>query len=204
MTTTPTVWLDRSAPNYTLNGPGGNDQTGGRGIGLSNGNFLVIWETNIFQDFDGTNRTEIWGEIFDPRGLSISGEIQLAGLPAGAGIDFEKAEIDADDSGGFHMVLVSDTTAAPGGESVLVAHFDDGGTRTSFTPRSTIYGDYGSLSIGDTEEIAITVAPNGDVIIAEKLELDRPFLPPDFSLLAFTTDGTLTVDIDDSTRVRTH
>ena len=76
MTTTPILWRADQQANTIDSGAGGDDQTGIRLVGLANGNFVALWESNTDDGVASSSGTDIVGQLYDPEGNAIGGEFR--------------------------------------------------------------------------------------------------------------------------------
>ena len=79
MTTTPTLWLNGHTVNTADSGPSGDDQYAPRIVALTNGNFVVLWTDNSDAGAGFPAGTDIIGQLYDPLGVKIGGEILANG-----------------------------------------------------------------------------------------------------------------------------
>ncbi|MEM7744936.1 MAG: calcium-binding protein [Pseudomonadota bacterium] len=122
MTTTPTSWLDSFQVNTISTG----SQFAQDIVGLSNGNFLVV-----FADTDDTIGTsagaDIVGVIYDAEGTIVTTAFQLNTF--GTADDEETPTIAATNDGGFVMAYLDRDNSAPG-QQILIERYNGAGTST--------------------------------------------------------------------------
>jgi Ca2+-binding RTX toxin-like protein len=155
MTTTPTLWRSSQQANTTDSGTGGDDQVGIKMVGLANGNFIALWQSNTDDGPGFTAGNDVIGQLYDAEGNPIGAEFIANG------------SFNADDEGRI------DAAALPNGNFALVFEDTDAnGTSIRFNIRSpsgsfissgTIAPDPGAGDIGDA---AITVNSDGSFLVA--------------------------------------
>ncbi|MEM7745949.1 MAG: calcium-binding protein, partial [Pseudomonadota bacterium] len=118
MTTTPTTWLDSFQVNTSSTGFQGNQDI----VGLSNGNFLVVFTDSSGTVGSGANN-DIVGVIYDAEGNIVETAFQVNTF--GTADNEELPAIAATNDGGFVMVY-EDRNAA--GQQILIQRYDDEGT----------------------------------------------------------------------------
>ena len=169
MTTTPTVWRADQQANTSDTVAGGSDQhddqTGIRLVGLTNGNFIALWDDNSDLGVGTANGTDVIGQIYDPLGNRIGGEFRV------------NQTFTGDDEGN------ATAAALPNGNFVVVYEdTNDDGTSIRFVVRTatgavvhsgTILADANDLARGQP---AVTVAADGSFRVA--FQEDNP---PGFS-----------------------
>ncbi|MEM7746312.1 MAG: hypothetical protein AAF409_21680, partial [Pseudomonadota bacterium] len=151
MTTTPTTWLD----SFQVNTSSTNFQGLPDITGLSNGNFLVV-----FQDDSGTvgtgNGRDIVGVIYDAEGNIVETAFQV-----NVGRNFDEEELPsvaATSDGGFVMAY-EDRDA--NGQSIYMERFDSSGTRTD---QVTVQNDPGTEFVSNPK-VAVNQA-NDSVFVS--------------------------------------
>lgn len=121
---TPTQWLN----NFQVNtGPAATGfQSAPQIIGLSNGNFLVVWS----ESSDGTIATatgrDIVGKIYDADGNVVRDSFQLNSNQIDEEYDFD---IVATNDGGFAMVYLDDDLDS---QNIIYERYDENGDSTVF------------------------------------------------------------------------
>lgn len=120
MTTTPTTWLN----NFQVNTRSTNFQGLQDVVGLSNGNFLVVYADDSGTVGTGTNR-DINGVIYNAEGEIVTTAFQVNTF--GAADSEEMPAIAATNDGGFVMVYEDRDTTAPT-QQILVQRYDVTGT----------------------------------------------------------------------------
>ena len=147
MTTTPTIWrapFTANASNTT--GSQFNPYT----IGLSNGNFLVVWT----DDTSGASAgNDVFGQIYGPEGTLVGAAFQVNSSFFADG-EF-LGSIAPQTDGGFVIAYIDDEGA--GADAIRIERKDAAGASTFI---GSITGVAGAIS--DPE---ITVAPNGSYMI---------------------------------------
>ena len=106
MTTTPTVWLDSFQVNTSATGFQGMQDI----VGLSNGNFLVVFADDSGAVGTGNGR-DIIGVIYDAEGSIVTTAFQVNTF--GNADTEETPAIAATNDGGFVMVYEDRDTTAP-------------------------------------------------------------------------------------------
>ncbi|MCW5733179.1 MAG: calcium-binding protein [Enhydrobacter sp.] len=147
MTTTPTTWR---AP-FTANASNtAGFQFNPYTIGLSNGNFLVVWT----DDTSGTNAgNDVFGQIYGPEGNTVGAAFEVN---SSFFVDGEfLGSIAPQTDGGFVIAYVDDEGA--GADAIRIERKDAAGVSTFV---GSITGGAGAVS--DPE---ITVAPNGSYMV---------------------------------------
>lgn len=126
-TTTPTQWLPPTIANFMAGSSAYDTEI----VGLSNGNFVVVWtETN--NTIAPAAGTDIVGVIFDAQGNPISDTLLLNSGVAANGSESQPA-IAATDDGGFVLAFTHEryiSGAAEYDNDILFARFDAAGVRT--------------------------------------------------------------------------
>ncbi|UUC48123.1 Ig-like domain-containing protein [Pseudomonas citronellolis] len=94
---------------------------------LANGNFIVTWDSNDHSGLDQSG-TSTWGRIFDATGAALGSEFLVSNSTTG---DQSEPMVVAREGGGFVVVYVSRSEAAPGSGSygVYAQFFDDAGRK---------------------------------------------------------------------------
>ncbi len=94
---------------------------------LANGNFIVTWDSNDHSGPDQSG-TSTWGRIFDATGAALGSEFLVSNSTTG---DQSEPMVVAREGGGFVVVYVSRSEAAPGSGSygVYAQFFDDAGRK---------------------------------------------------------------------------
>lgn len=124
-TTTPTVWLDEFSAALLTDGV----QDAPKIVGLSNGNFLVLWEDNNDEAAPNDGQ-DIVGVIYNPLGGAETESLFL-----NAGFGFSRDELNpvvaARNDGGF--VVIYDrppSSSAATNEQIIYGIYDAAGNRT--------------------------------------------------------------------------
>jgi len=147
MTTTPTTWRAPFTANASNTaGAQFNPYT----IGLSNGNFLVVWTDDTSGSSAGN---DIFGQIYGPEGNTVGAAFQVN---SSFFLDGEfLGSIAPETDGGFVIAYVDDEGA--GADAIRIERYDAAGSPSLI---GSITGGAGAVS--DPE---ITVAPNGSYMI---------------------------------------
>lgn len=121
---TPTQWLN----NFQVNtGPAATGfQSVPQIIGLSNGNFLVVWSESSDGTIATANGLDIVGKIYDADGNVVRDSFQLNSNQIDDEYDFD---IVATNDGGFAMVYLDDVADS---QNILYQRYDETGSSTVF------------------------------------------------------------------------
>jgi Ca2+-binding RTX toxin-like protein len=139
MATTPTVWQAQ-----VLSGPTVADQVMPEIVGLSNGNFVVVYADDG-NNVDGAPGRDIVVALYDPLGQLISRTAPTNFVSH----DEDMPTIVATANGGFAIAYVDDDFAGIGrgpGSAIIVERYDASGSRTMF---QTIVTDGGGITYDD-------------------------------------------------------
>ncbi len=155
MTTTPKIWRIFQQANTTDTGTTADDQTGIKMVGLANGNFVALWESNTDDGAGSASGTDIIGQLYDAEGNAIGTEFRA------------NQGFFADDEGDFTAV------ALPGGGFVIAYEdTDSNGTAIRYNildangvnvTTGTIAPDPGAQDLGAP---SITVNTDGSFLVA--------------------------------------
>ena len=121
---TPTQWLN----NFQVNtGPAATGfQSAPQIIGLSNGNFLVVWSESSDGTIATANGLDIVGKIYDADGNVVRDSFQLNSNQIDEEYDFD---IVATNDGGFAMVYLDDDLDS---QNIIYERYDETGNPTVF------------------------------------------------------------------------
>lgn len=155
MTTTPKIWRIFQQANTIDTGAPGDDQTGIKMVGLANGNFVALWESNTDDGAGSSSGTDIIGQLYDPEGNAIGAEFRA------------NNGFFADDEGDF-------TAAALPGGGFVIAYEDTDGNGTAIrynildangavVTTGTIASDPGAPDLGAP---SVTVNSDGSFLVA--------------------------------------
>ena len=146
------IWKD----TFRVNNATADDQEQSKIIGLSNGNFVVVWTDDNDTTSDAFG-TDIMGQLYDPFGAQIGGEMALGGARDQRDEDFPS--IAATDDGGY---VLTNRFPAPGIDDVMFYRFDADGAPVA--PFEKVVSDLiaGSESYEDQE---IVFRPDGTSIV---------------------------------------
>ncbi|MCB1490778.1 MAG: M10 family metallopeptidase C-terminal domain-containing protein, partial [Rhodobiaceae bacterium] len=142
MTTTPLEWLNEFQTNTTDGTSPNNDQSNPQIVQLSNGNILVVWQSNT-DPASGPGSDFSWdliGRIFDPLGNAVTGEFQVNTTFTS---DWE--------------ILPSITALEGGGFAVAYKDFDSSLSSPDWAIRAEVYNDSGTFQRSITIEAPDTV-----------------------------------------------
>ncbi|GJL93439.1 calcium-binding protein [Hyphococcus sp.] len=147
MVQTPTEWKPQFKVNTIDSTGNGEDQQNPVVVGLSNGNFLVVWQSDAVDS--ASQDTDIKGQIYDYLGQPVGSEFRL-----NTGNFFDDQimpEIAATNDGGFVVVFQDDVSGA-GTFNILARRFDANGLSVHFA----------TVASSVDEETAPSVAVFGD------------------------------------------
>jgi Ca2+-binding RTX toxin-like protein len=155
MTTTPILWRADQQANTTDSGTNGDDQTGIRMVGLANGNFVALWESNTDDGVGSSGGTDIIGQLYDAEGNAIGGEFRAnQGFFADDEGDFTAAGLP----GGGFVIAYEDTGVS--GTSIRYNILDANGVNVT---TGTIAPDPGAPDLGAP---SVTVNTDGSFLVA--------------------------------------
>ncbi|MED5609695.1 Ig-like domain-containing protein, partial [Pseudomonas sp. JH-2] len=125
---------------------------------LSNGNFIVTWDSN---DNSGPDQSgaSIWGRIFDAAGQPLGNEFLVSNSTLG---DQAEPLVVAREDGGFVVIYVSRSEAAPGAGTygVYAQYFDDAGHKVGQQLHIN------QLVSGDQVEVDATFLDSGKLFVS--------------------------------------
>jgi Ca2+-binding RTX toxin-like protein len=114
----PLTWLDDFVATITTSGT----QSNPRLTQLANGNILLAWDSTETAAGSGVPGTDIYGRLFSPLGLPVSGEIWLGSPTYAEGVERDAA-LTATVSGGF-ILAYEDRPADGTSQSIRLLEFD--------------------------------------------------------------------------------
>ncbi|WP_353644854.1 hypothetical protein [Mesorhizobium sp. WSM2239] len=154
MTTTPTLWLSEQQANTVDAGINGKHQDDIQLVGLANGNFIALWESNTDEGAGVDEGTDIIGQLYNAEGNAIGGEFQANDFFATDASNHEAAALP---NGNF-VVVYEDRTIV-GASLEYTIRDANGGLVTS----GTIARDRGDTGLGDP---SVTVNVDGSFLVA--------------------------------------
>lgn len=133
-------------------------------VGLSNGNFLVVWREDNDTTANGFG-SDIMGQIYDPRGNEIGGEIFLNETYGSNRIESQPS-VAATDDGGFVL-----TYLYPSGtqQDYLFRRFDADGVPDNTQNRYALNETSGSTFYSDLE---VVHRPDGSSVVTYRRDLE--------------------------------
>jgi Ca2+-binding RTX toxin-like protein len=157
MPNTPVTWLDQFVVNLTTSGVQRFPQI----TQLANGNILVSWHTDNDTGAGSSPGIDIVGQIFDPLGNRIGGEITMnsGGFFAD---DEQDPDIAALPDGGFIMVY-EDIDTANSNFSIRLLEFDANGSLV--TSSETVASDPNNGAIPEYFNPTVTVGSATSILI---------------------------------------
>jgi hypothetical protein len=157
MPNTPVTWLDQFVVNLTTGGTQRFPQI----TQLTNGNILVSWHTDNDSGAGFSPGIDIIGQIFDPLGNRIGGEITMnsGGFFAD---DEQDPDIAALPDGGFIMVY-EDIVTANSNFSIRLLEFDANGSLV--TSSETVANDPNNGAIPEYFNPTVTVGSATSILI---------------------------------------
>ncbi|MFI0849349.1 beta strand repeat-containing protein [Mesorhizobium sp. IMUNJ 23232] len=155
MTTTPILWRADQQANTTDSGTTGDDQTGIKMVGLANGNFVALWESNTDDGAGSSGGTDIIGQLYDAEGNPIGSEFRAnQGFFADDEGDFTAAGLP----GGGFVIAYEDTDV--NGTAIRYNILDANGVNVT---TGTIASDPGAQDLGAP---SVTVNTDGSFLVA--------------------------------------
>lgn len=155
VTTTPILWRTDQQANTTDTGTNGDDQTQIRMVGLANGNFVALWESNTDDGAGSSGGTDIIGQLYDPEGNPIGGEFRANnGFFADDEGDFTAAALP----GGGFVIAYEDTDI--NGTAIRYNILDANGVNVT---TGTIASDPGDPDLGAP---SVTVNTDGSFLVS--------------------------------------
>jgi Ca2+-binding RTX toxin-like protein len=153
MTTTPTIWRSSSTAYADISGLQGTPHI----IGLTNGDYLVVWSDDTKGTGAGTN---VSAQRFTAEGIRIGGPIQLNTVSTG---DNEvPTSVIALPDGGFVVAYRDDEGA--GADVLRIERYDSAGAQT-FSTSITNFGFAGSVPGSHAGLGFLAVNAAGDYVI---------------------------------------
>lgn len=142
---TPIEWLNETITTTGAAGDGGlfDPQI----IGLSNGNFLVVWEEAGTNGIGTSAGADIIGKIFDAEGNVVRDSFRLNSTNTAD--DEEDFDVAATNDGGFVLVFLDDDLSDPAEEAVIWQRHDASGNATLV--RTVITDTSGNSSVYDPQ-----------------------------------------------------
>ncbi|MBB4867628.1 putative RNA-binding protein with TRAM domain [Pseudomonas nitritireducens] len=125
---------------------------------LSNGNFIVTWDSNDNSGLDQSGLST-WGRMFDAKGEALGNEFLVSGNALG---DQSEPIVVPREGGGFVVVYTSKSEGAPGTGTygVYAQYFDDAGHKVG--PELHV----NQLVTGDQTQISATFLDSGKLFVS--------------------------------------
>ncbi|MDF3933331.1 Ig-like domain-containing protein [Pseudomonas citronellolis] len=125
---------------------------------LSNGNFIVTWDSNDNSGLDQSGLST-WGRLFNAKGQALGNEFIVSGSTLG---DQSEPIVVAREGGGFVVVYTSKSEGAPGSGTfgVYAQYFDDAGHKVG--PELHV----NQLVTGDQTQISATFLDSGKLFVS--------------------------------------
>ncbi|KQU01171.1 beta strand repeat-containing protein [Rhizobium sp. Leaf453] len=155
MTTTPRIWRIFQQANTTDTGTTADDQTGIKLVGLANGNFVALWESNTDDGAGADSGTDIIGQLYDAEGNAIGSEFRAN---QGFFVDDEGDFTAAALPGGGFVIAYEDTDGS--GTAIRYNILDANGVNVT---TGTIAPDPGAQDLGAP---SITINTDGSFLVA--------------------------------------